>query len=329
MNLTSNQQALFDHHQKAVLRDQMRIQAQSEMQSIANDMSALSERYRQLSENPHMNTPIALCPTEIIAPLPTSIFFNPADLPSTNSLDNTVEGIFPAVGSPVAGDSSITQVLTDPLGHYGADRSLFLPAGVTEAWISYWVRLGPNWTVDKSTKLPGFATQVTGGANGGQGGLGGGGNLAFSIRSLIQGRGLGFVDDGMGSEIYYDMSTNQPNGQTSWWGDNAPSEPNPQLEARVFQSSWRRIVQHVKINDINSNNGVFEVWFDVVGSDVSTGQLAFRRTDLGLTDNPAHRNLRFWFNVFIGGSEDGTNTQHDIYFDRFNYNAGASNATVE
>lgn len=247
--------------------------------------------------------------------------FNPL-LGRDTGADNATLGNWTAIDGKQAPNPNEPEFIKATIlanSNEGASWKTDIPG--TEAYVSFCVCLGSNFTPTSAVKLPGFSAQTTGGPGtgiGGQGGGGSGGSLSWSERMLIQHPGTIFTFGGLGHEMYYDSSSNAPFGETMWWG-NLLDEASPQPEASIADGQWHCITLYKKLNDANQNNGISRGWLD--------GVLLFERTDIGSTDNPAYQNLSFWFAVYHGGVADTSGTNHDIYFGGFNYSVGPTNNT--
>lgn len=232
-----------------------------------------------------------------------------------NSSEGDMSGIL-GFENMVAGDSNAIRVTINPGSQRGVGRKYYFENSVDEAWVSYCIRLGSNWNPTQNVKLPGFASQVTGGAAGGQGGGTGGGSNAYSGRMVIHRPGTTFPEGGLAYEVYHDRATTGF-GEIMWWG-NGLDEATPQAEAQILPNETHNIKQHIKLNTPNQNDGVLEGWLD--------GVLLFRRTDLDFTDNAIHQPMSLWMNVFHGGVEDAV-SQHDVFMSGFNISTGPVDQT--
>ena len=184
--------------------------------------------------------------------------------------------------------------------------------------------------------MPGFSSHINGGRYSESGGNGGGWAglcRSWSLRSVLTGVFPGKNYDGqIKMEVYHKDSTNLHGGATP---KNHPCiDPNNRDLAKtgklqygesfnsnghIRDNKWHKITHHVKLNDIGSSNGFFEIFLD--------DKLIGKMTNLNLTDNPKYHNLAFWFIVYHGGAPDKTGTSHDVFFADFNWNAGPVNKT--
>ena len=232
--------------------------------------------------------------------------------------------------------SSWHRVTIPPYGTTATGRKLFLDTSIKEAWASYSIQLGSNWTPTDNVKLPGFSGHHNGswtGAAGGNGGGWGGLCKSWSARTIIArpssqtwaGRLLQYVYHGGSDNFYGDASASDHPCLNS---SNDPVQRNKRQFGESFSGSgdisdneWHTLTHHVKLNDIGAYNGLVELYLD--------GVLVSKATDLNFTDNPEYHNIAFWFNVYHGGSADESGTSHDLFFHNFRWNAGSENYTAD
>lgn len=226
------------------------------------------------------------------------------------------------------------RVTIPPYGSGAAKAKLFLDPSIKEAWASYEMQLGTNWSPTSGVKLPGFSSHVNDSWRGDGGGNGGGwGGLcrSWSARSLIAPPGN--ANGRLRLYVYHAESDNHQGTATR--SDHPCMNPrnNPVLpDKRTFgdtinstghitDNDWHTVTHHVKLNDIGSYNGFLELYLD--------GEMILKATDLNFTNNPEYHNISFWFLVYHGGAPDKSGTKHDIFFSNFRWNAGSENLTWE
>ena len=256
--------------------------------------------------------------------------FSPCDVAASDNPDTTTCGDSSLIGGTplIAGDNNYTRVQFTPGNTKAADRRFNL-GSADEAWVTYCLRLAPGWDQIDNYKLPGFSSQTTSLAVGGQGGGGGaGGTRSWSARMIISRPGTSFTPLALGFEIYHaEAHSSQPFGDPEWWGSSwalGGAETSPQPESALTIGQVHTIKQHVKLNTPFQNDGILEGWLD--------GNLLYRRTDFKFTDmdgtngNPDYHDIRFWFNGFSGGNTPETKT-NTVYYDGFNYSLGSVDNT--
>jgi len=236
---------------------------------------------------------------------------------------------------PNSGVDEWYRVTIPPYGSTASTSKLLLDPSIKEAWASYSMQVGNNWTPTDGVKLPGFSSHINNAWTGDAGGNGGGwGGLcrSWSARSLLA---PAHKDEGlMRMYVYHAESDNhagdaKPTDHPCLNNSNNPIQSNKRTYGETINPSsgyitdhnWHTITHHVKLNDIDAFNGSVELYIDEV--------LVSQATGLNFTNNPEYHNIAFWFTVFHGGQEDTSGTNHDLFFHSFRWNAGAENFTWE
>ncbi len=213
--------------------------------------------------------------------------------------------------NPMRSDS--VRITVKKGSHRGNDAYFVLPPGVQEAWVSYCIRFGSNWTTSVGGKLPGFSGDSSP-TNGGQGGKPSSGNNAWSARMLYGTYDTTTNAIPLGVYVYHSAYSERSNyGDPDWWA------PLPdRLFSQAFRANhnrWYAIKQRIKMNSKGVSNGLIEGWID--------GSKLYSRDQLHFTDNDEFREIyRFWLDVYHGGSETSPHDQH-VYFDQINYSIGS------
>lgn len=234
-------------------------------------------------------------------------------------------------------------------GYFGSGRKYLFDPSVKEAWVTYSVQLGTNWTPSDNVKMPGFSSQVNGGWLGIAGGNGGGWEglcRSWSARLVIVRPGFAPAPRKLAQYLYHVDSQNFNNANTTLSNhpcidpSNVPVQSSkrqfgqtyngsPTSLASITDNNWHCITQHIKLNTINTANpndpnsayrdGLSEMYLD--------GVLISSATGLHFTNNPAYHNISFILQVYHGGSADNTGTNHDVFFDCINVSTGPVNGT--
>ncbi len=236
--------------------------------------------------------------------------------------------------SPGGKVKSWQRVVISPLKNNGAHRKLLLDTKIKEAWASYQIQLGTNWTPTDGVKLPGFSGHHNGGSYGAAGGNGGGWAglcKSWSARTIIS------KPTSANSGLYriYAYHKDNKNFQGNTKASDHPCINKKNIvpaqtglrnfgqmiagKHKITDNKWHTITHHVKLNDIGKSNGILELFID--------GAPAGRATNLNFTNNPEYHNIAFWFTIYHGGSADTSGTNHDVFFHGFNWNAGPVNKT--
>ena len=77
-------------------------------------------------------------------------------------------------------------------------------------------------------------------------------------------------------------------------------------EGFLARNRWYCIEQRVKLNSLEWDDGIFQVWID--------GRLAFNRRDVRYRYSDKLKIDRIWMNVFHGGTALSPSNQH-VFFD--------------
>lgn len=215
-------------------------------------------------------------------------------------------------------------------------RKTYLDPSIKEAWASYSMQIGTNWTPTDNVKLPGFSGHHNGswtGVSGGNGGGWGGLCKSWSARTIIVRPSEERWSGRLVQYVYHHKSENFHGDATAADhpcinSSNNPVQSNKRQFGETFQSTghitdskWHEVTHHVKLNDIGEYNGFSEVYLD--------GELVSKAEGLNFTNNPEYHNIAFWFIVYHGGSADKSGTEHDVFFHNFRWNAGPVNLTSE
>lgn len=172
----------------------------------------------------------------------------------------------------------------------GAQWEVKLPTGPDhgghkELYLSYRVRFEDGFNPVDGGKMPGLCgTDGTGACpGGGTNTLNGDGDaFRFSARMMFE------YDDPMVYLYYPDR-----NGE----GTDTGTGTGPSLSKDFKDGSWHTVVERIVLNDLNSKNGVVEVWIDGEQA-TSEGGYRFRMGDqtlFGLN--------RIYFSTFFGGDD--------------------------
>ncbi len=255
-----------------------------------------------------------------------------------NNNDTVQEGNWDNIhGSspPKAGISSWQRVTIKPYATSASGRKLLLDSSIKEAWASYKIQLGSNWTPSDNVKLPGFSSHINDGWQGVAGGNGGGWGgrcRSWSARSGIVRPVQGQSYSGKMSMYVYHKDSKNYSGNAKASDhpclnpSNNPVQSNKRGYGQTFNSKgfirdqkWHTVTHHIRLNEISKSNGLVELYLD--------GTLVARAENMSFTDNNKYHNIAFWFQVYHGGSADTTGTAHDIFFHNFNWNAGPVDLT--
>ncbi len=264
-------------------------------------------------------------------------YLNFADFKESRKLKNFQVGDWRKDGyeEPRRDIANWEKVFILPNGHDGASAKMMLDPSIKEAWATYKMQLGKNWTPAGSVKLPGFASHINEGRYSYSGGNGGGWAglcRSWSARSFLAAIKPGVSWSGkLSMEVYHRDSNNYAGGATPKDHPCKLSNFNPKsytkyqfgqpLSSKGFirDKKWHTVTHHIRLNTIGQSDGLIELYLD--------GKLAGKMTNLNFTDNPKYHNIAFWFIVYHGGGPDTTGTFHDIYFADFNWNSGPINLT--
>ncbi len=214
------------------------------------------------------------------------------------------------------GDKDSIRVKLKQGDHYGTGSYFRLPAKTQEAWMSFCLRFGYNWTaISQSGKLPGFSGHSSP-TNGGQGGNPSTGSNAWSARMTFGKYEPEQKTIPLGNYIYHTGAhANSIYGDPEWW---SPTGSFRQA-VRSTNNRWYMIKQHIKMNTPGKNDGVLEAWFE--------GRKVYSRTNFNFTNNEAFREVyRIWLDVYYGGGIPSPYDQY-VYFDQFNYSLGSTDNT--
>lgn len=271
---------------------------------------------------------------------------------AVHSNDQTSSGNWSGVhGSTPSGCSNSNWIRSEiqANGNFGSARKYLFDSSVKEAWVSYSVQIGTNWTPSSNVKMPGFSSHVNGGTTSVSGGNGGGWSglcKSWSARPTIV-RPSFASTPGRLQQYLYHLDSNGFNSGSTNLSDHPCIDPSnnpvqssrlqygqtynasPVAQASITDNNWHCITQHIKLNTINTSNpndpnaayrdGLSEMYLD--------GVLVSSVTGLHFTNNPAYHNISFMLQVFHGGSADNTGTTHDVFFDCINITTGPTNGT--
>ena len=237
--------------------------------------------------------------------------------------------------SPDVGVDSWHRVVIPPYQSDATSRKLYLDPSIKEAWASYSMQLGANWTPTDSVKLPGFSGHHNEGWRGAAGGNGGGwGGLckSWSARSIIA---TPSTESWGGKLVQYVYHADSDKYEKDANASNHPcldSSNNPVLKNKrqfgenisttgyIKDNEWHTLTHHVRLNDVGEYNGIVELYLD--------GELVSKATGLNFTNEDEYHNISFWLQVYHGGSADTSGTEHDVFFHNFRWNAGSENHTL-
>lgn len=227
-----------------------------------------------------------------------------------------------------SGDNTWLRHSVSEDGNWGADNRIEVPGEPTEVWQSYCFRLGDNVDINQtSLKLPGLYPNVTNQpTQGGGGGNGGGGQLAWSVRVQLDSQsftGSTNAGNGMYAGMYYVYGTsyqnNPPFGSNQYWDGASGSTNGGDANVYIERNRWYCMTQHIKLNDINQDNGVLEGWID--------GNLVYSRSGVNFTNNPMFAYVKWlWIQTYHGGGPT-SNQDFDVFYDCFQYSIGPKNTT--
>ncbi len=272
---------------------------------------------------------------------------------NVKAAENAFEGNFTSPASP--GDTEQIKVTIQPQsanttspGYFGFSGKHLLDPSVKEAWVSWYMKLGPNWTPTDGVKLPGFTSHENGGTGGIAGGNGGGWAglcKSWSARTLIATPTAGSNADLLRIYLYHLDNTNY--GYNGGSINDHPCIVNPgnpqtdpaerrygnmvggsDVNAQVLgDGNWHCVTQYIKLNTLNTNapNAPNAAFRDGETRLYIDGVLTGQKTGIHFTNNPDYHNIAFWLQVYHGGSADTSGTTHDVFFDCISVSEGSTN----
>lgn len=317
-------------------------------------LNASTEYTITIQTSQDVGTSVADCPTmnweDISCPFTVTTQANSGNLwltlPDFNynisNNDQSSAGNWTGVNGSTPIDNTSTswiRSVIQPNTTNGSSRKYLFDPTVNEAWVSYCVQLGTNWTPSDNVKMPGFSSKLNGGisAPGGNGGGWGGLCRSWSARSGIVrpshssgGKISQYVyhlDAGGAMSNHPCVNPGNDPVQIKQYGETFNGTPTSL--ASITDNDWHCVTQHIKLNTINTANpndpnaayrdGVVEYYLD--------GVKVVSENNLHFTNEPAYHNISFWLQVYHGGSPDNTGTTHDVFFDKINVSIGPTNNT--